>query len=95
MEDINYKLGWEGLEPLRKLRSYETLNRWSSGLTKYFRERGPGSIPGAGTFKEIIYFFQNGSTAGLEPAITQLQVERSVLGDGGVGGSGALRIITW
>ena len=36
----------EGLEPLRKLRSYETLNRWSSGQTNYFGERDPGSIPG-------------------------------------------------
>ena len=85
MEDINYKLGWEGLEPLRKLRSYETLNRWSSGLTKYFRERGPGSIPGAGTFKETIHFSQNGPAVGLEPATTQLQVERSTNCAGGWG----------
>ena len=69
-----------------KLRSYETLNRWSSGLTKYFRERGPGSIPGAGTFKEIIHFFQNESTAWLEPAITLLQVQRSANCAGGRGG---------
>ena len=56
---------------------YETLNRWSSGQTKYFGERGPGSIPNAGTVKEILHFLQNGSTVGLEPAIMQPQGGRS------------------
>ena len=46
--------GWGGLEALKKLRSYETLNRWSGGLKTHFGERGPGSIPGAGTFKDIV-----------------------------------------
>ena len=73
----NWKLGWEGLGPLRKLRSYETLNRWSSGQTNYFGELGPGSIPGTGTVKEILHFLQNRSTVGLEPAILQSQGGRS------------------
>ena len=85
----SFKLGGKvrvGLAPVRKLRSYETLNRWSSGQTNYFRERGPGSIPGAGTVKEILHFLQNGSTVGLEPAITQSQVGRSANCAGGWGG---------
>ena len=76
-----------GSRALRKLRSYETLNRWSSGRTKYFGECGPGSIPGAGTVKEILHFLQNGSTVGLEPATMQLQGSRSAncagVGEGG------------
>ena len=79
-----------GLEPLRKLRSYETLNRWFSGQTNYFGVL-PGSIPGVDTVNENVHFLQNRSTVGLEPAIMQSQgpalaiaLEDRVPGGGGM-----------
>ena len=41
-------------------------------------------------FKEFIHFFQNGSTVGLEPAITRLQVVRSANSAGACGWWGGL-----
>ena len=64
----------------------QTLNRWSSGQMKYFGERGPGSIPGAGTVKEIVHFLQNGLTVELEPATMQSQDHHAANCTAGWGG---------
>ena len=40
---------------------------WSSGQVPFFRERGPGSIPGVPRVVEIVRFLQNDTSARLEP----------------------------
>ena len=46
---------------------------WSSGQVTYFRERGPGSIPGVPRVGEIVRFLQNDTSARLEPRTLRLE----------------------
>ena len=47
-------------------RSLSNFGWWSSGQVTYFRERGPGSIPGVPRVEEIVRFLQNETSARLE-----------------------------